>query len=327
MTTLDQFITARNPDTRSNLKTLAVLIGLVVLAALLSQGVFLQPANLLNLLNQNTTLIIIALGQLLVIITGGIDLSVGAVMAVTSVLVVLFQDIGLGGSFVVALAAAAVFGLVNGLLVTFVRLPAFVVTLATLQIGYSVSKILSDWGGSGGGTVYTGLQGAGLPGAFTAFYQTSFLGLPYPLLLCGLFLVLTALFMRTRTGFFLHSVGGNERAARLSGVPVWLVKVSAYLLSALLAGLGGILFVARVGLGDPQAGTWTALDSIAAVSIGGASLSGGQGTVLGTLIGVVILSVLNNLMNLLGVPPTLQPAVKGLVILAAVYLNSARQRG
>jgi ribose/xylose/arabinose/galactoside ABC-type transport system permease subunit len=97
-------------------------------------------------------------------------------------------------------------------------------------------------------------------------------------------------------------------------------------ISALLAGVGGILFVARVGLGDPQVGTWTALDSIAAVSIGGASLSGGVGTVLGTFIGVVILSVLNNIMNLLGVPPTLQPAVKGLVILAAVYLNSARDR-
>lgn len=326
MTTLDQFLTARNPETRSNLKTLAVLFGLVLLAALFSRGVFLQPGNLLNLINQNTALIIIALGQLLVIITGGIDLSVGAVLAVTSVLVVLFQDIGLGGSFLVALAAAAVFGLVNGALVTFIRLPAFVVTLATLQIGYSISKILSDWGGSGGGTVYTGLGGAGIPVGFTEFYKTSVLGIPYPLLLCLLFLGLVAVFMRTRTGYFLHPVGGNERAASLSGVPVWLVKMSAYLIAALLAGVGGILFVARVGLGDPQAGTWVALDSIAAVSIGGASLSGGQGTVLGTLIGVVILSVLNNLMNLLGVPPTLQPAVKGLVILAAVYLNSARQR-
>jgi ribose transport system permease protein len=326
MTTLSQILTRSKPETRSNLKIFAILATLVVLASLFSEGIFLQPSNLVNLIYQNSVLIVVALGQLLVILTGGIDLSVGAVMAVSSVLVVLFQDYGQPAAFAVALAAAAILGITNGALVTFIRLPAFVVTLAVMQIGYSFSKILSDWGGSSGGTVYTGLGGALIPESFSEFYRATLFGIPYPLFVCVIFLVLIALFLRSRTGFFIHSVGGNERAAFLSGVPVGLVKTSAYVISALLAGVGGILFVARVGLGDPQVGTWTALDSIAAVSIGGASLSGGVGTVLGTFIGVVILSVLNNIMNLLGVPPTLQPAVKGLVILAAVYLNSARDR-
>jgi ribose transport system permease protein len=299
---------------------------LVLIASIFSKGVFLQPSNLVNLVYQNSVLIIVALAQLLVIVTGGIDLSVGAVMAVSSVLVVLFQDYGLAVAFAVALGAAALLGAVNGALVTFIRLPSFVVTLATMQIGYSLSKILSDWGGSGGGTVYSGLYGASLPIGFQEFYKASLSGIPYPLFVCLAFLLLIAGFLRTRIGSFIFPVGGNERASFLSGIPVWAVKMSVYVLSAMLAAVGGIMFVARVGLGDPQAGTWLALDTIAAVSVGGASHAGGLGTVAGTFIGVVILSVLNNIMNLMGVPPTLQPAVKGVVILAAVYLNSAHKR-
>jgi ribose transport system permease protein len=326
MTSLTQILSRRDFDTRSNLKTLVVLLGLVALASIFSGGIFLQPSNLVNLIYQNAALIIIALGQLLVIITGGIDLSVGAVLAVSSVLVVLFQDAGLPGSFVAALLVALLFGLVNGALVTFVRLPAFVVTLATMQIGYSVSKLLSDWGGSRGGTVYNSLGGVVIPADFVAFYKADWNGIPYPLFICLAFLVLIGLYMRTSAGHFAYPVGGSERASFLSGIPVWQVKLAVYAISALLACVGGILFAARVGLGDPQAGTWIGLDSIAAVSIGGASLSGGIGTVAGTFTGVLILSVLNNIMNLLGVPPTLQPAIKGLVILLAVYLNSARKQ-
>jgi ribose transport system permease protein len=327
MSSLINILQRSKPDTRSNFKTSAILFGLIIVASIFSKGVFLQPNNLINLINQNAILIIVALGQLLVIATGGIDLSVGAVMAVSTILVVLFQDYSLPGAFVVAAFAALLFGALNGILVTFVRLPAFVVSLASMQIGYSISKILSNWGGSGGGTVYSGLNGREIPASFVDFYRANLFGIPYPLIICFAFILLVALFLRTRTGAFIFPVGGNERAAFLSGAPVWLVKMSAYLISAFLASVGGILFVARVGLGDPQAGTWLSLDSIAAVSIGGASLSGGTGTVLGTFIGVVILSVLNNIMNLLGVPPTLQPAVKGIIILAAVYLNSLQKKG
>ncbi|HVN55765.1 MAG TPA: ABC transporter permease [Anaerolineaceae bacterium] len=308
-------------DTQSVLKILMILVGLVLLASAFSQGVFLQPKNLVNLIYQNALLIVIALGQMLVIITGGIDLSVGSMLAISSVLVVLFQDYGLPASIAIALIASVAFGLVNGFLVTYVRLPAFVVTLATMQIISSIAKVLS-----GGGAIYTGLHGAEIPVGLGEFYKNTLAGIPYPLFVCLIVIGLAALYLRSSIGHYTFSIGGNERAAYLSGIPTRLVKMAVYVISAALCCLGGVLFVARVGMGDPQTGTWIPLDSIAAVSIGGASLSGGTGTILGTLIGVVILSVLNNIMNLLGVPPTLQPAIKGIVILLAVYLNSARKQ-
>lgn len=325
MINLKSFYSKRSLDTRSVLNILGILIALVLIASAFSRGIFLQPKNISNLLLQNAGLIIITFGQLLVIVTMGIDLSVGAVMAVSSVLVVMFQDYGLAASFAIALSGALLFGLVNGALVTFIKLPAFVVTMATMQIGYSVAKLLSDGAGSRGGTVYTSLGGLGLPTNFTEFYKGSFAGIPLPIYVCMAFLIIIVVYLKTKNGHFIYPVGGNERAAFLSGIPVWIVKVSVYSISSVLAGVAGILFVSRVGLGDPQAGTWIALDSIAAASIGGASLSGGMGTTLGVLFGVIILGVLNNIMNLLGVPPSLQPAIKGLVILLAVYLNTRRK--
>jgi ribose/xylose/arabinose/galactoside ABC-type transport system permease subunit len=325
MTTLNRFLSSRSFDTKSILKILIILIGLILFAAIFSNGVFLQPRNFVNLILQNAGLIIVTIGQLLVIAVAGIDLSVGAVMAVSSVLVVMFQDYGLVGAFAIALGGSLIFGLINGALVTFIRLPAFVVTMATMQIGYSMAKLLSDAAGSRGGTVYTSLTGIELPSNFIDFYKTQLFGIPQPLYICLAFLLLFALYLKSSNGHFIYPVGGNEKTAYLSGIPVWIVKISAYGLSALLAGVAGILFASRVGLGDPQAGTWIALDSIAAASIGGASLSGGMGSILGTFFGVVILSVLNNIMNLLGVPPTMQPAIKGLVILLAVFLNTRRK--
>lgn len=325
MINLKSFYSKRNMDTRSVLNILGVLIAMVLIASAFSKGVFLQPKNISNLLMQNAGLIIITFGQLLVIVTMGIDLSVGAVMAVSSVLVVMFQDYGIVASFAIALGGALLFGITNGALVTFVKLPAFVVTMATMQIGYSVAKLLSDAAGSRGGTVYTSLGGLELPATFSDFYKGSFAGIPLPLYVCLAFLIIIVVYLKTKNGHFIFPVGGNERAAFLSGIPVWVVKMSVYSISSILAGVAGILFVTRVGLGDPQAGTWIALDSIAAASIGGASLSGGMGTVLGVLFGVIILGVLNNIMNLLGVPPTLQPAIKGLVILLAVYINTRRK--
>ena len=321
MEAVNQRLSGLTFETRAVLKILAILLGLMALATIVSGGVFLQPGNLLNLINQNAMLIIIALGQLLVIITGGIDLSVGTTLAISSVLIVLFQDYGLFPAFLVALVVALLFGLTNGFLVTYLRLPAFVVTLATLQIGSSIAKVLS-----GGGAVYTGYEGTLLPEGLTEFYKGSISGIPNPLIVCVLFLGLIAFYQRTSTGHFAFPVGGNQRAAFLSGLPVKRVKMAVYMISSALCAVAGLLFVSRVGMGDPQTGTYLPLDSIAAVSIGGASLSGGIGTVAGTFVGVIILIVLNNIMNLLGVPPTLQPAIKGVVILLAVYLNSARKQ-
>lgn len=317
----DRLSTGTSFETRAVLRILLVSIGLVIVAGIFSEGVFLRPSNLVNLGLQNAMLMLVALGQLLVILTGGIDLSVGAILALSSVIVVLFQDYGMAGGIAIALAASLGLGLVNGSLVTFLGLPSFVVTLGMMQIAYSLSMVVSK-----GGAVYTGLQGADIAPPLLNFFEGGVLGVPNPIIFIALAVLAIVLYLRTSFGHFIYPVGGNEPAAFLSGVPVKYVKVGVYVLSALLAGIGGALYVARVGLGYPQAGQWLPLDSIAAVSIGGASLAGGLGTVIGTVIGVFILSVLSNIMNLLGVPPTLQPAVKGVVILVAVLLNSSRKQ-
>ncbi len=318
---LDRIRSNSTFETHATGRILGVFVVLVTLASLISGGVFLQPNNLLNLGYQNIILLVVSLGQLLVILTGGIDLSVGAIHALCSVLIVLTQDYGLAGSLAVAAIASGLLGWINGLIVTYVRLPSFVVTLGIAQIAGSLATVISR-----GGTVYTGWGGAAIHPVLKAFYKQGLLGIPYPILFGLLVAGLFTLFFRTSFGHFMFAIGGNRRAAFLSGIPVRRIEMIAYILSAMIAGLSGALFVARVDLGDPQAGRWLALDSIAAVSIGGASLAGGTGTVLGTVLGVAILSVLNNIMNLVGVPPTLQPAVKGLVILLAVFLNSTRQR-
>jgi ribose/xylose/arabinose/galactoside ABC-type transport system permease subunit len=307
-------------ESRGVLRILIVLAGLVVLAAILSDGVFLQLDNIINLGQQNAILMVVALGQLFVILTGGIDLSVGATLAIGSVVYVVLQDAGPVAALAGALATAGIIGLVNGALVTFIRLPSFVVTLAVSQIVASLAMVISE-----GGTVYTGYGGAQISSLTSNFYAGAIGGVPNHVLFALFVGALIALFMRTSWGHFSYAVGGNRQAAFLSGLPVAAVGVMVYVMAAMLASVGGILFVSRVGLGDPQAAKWIVLDSIAAVSIGGASLSGGVGTVAGTLIGVLILGVLNNIMNLLGVPPTLQPAIKGLVILIAVLLNSSRK--
>jgi ribose transport system permease protein len=307
-------------DTKNVVQIALIAIILMIIAAILSKGVFLQPRNLMNLLFQNGILILIALAQLLIIIVSGIDLSVGAIMAMSSVLIVLNQDLGSGMAILIALGASMIFGAVSGSLVTFKRLPSFVVTLAMMQIVYSLAQVLS-----GGAAVYSGFEGTPISASFTNYYLGSVMGIPNVILTCMVVIFLVSRFLRTSYGHFAYAIGGNEKTAYFSGIPVERVKVTVYILAALLAGLAAVIFVGRVGMGDPRAGQWLPLDSIAAVSIGGASLSGGVGSVAGTVIGVLILGTLTNIMNLMGVPPTIQPAVKGIVIIIAVYLNSRKK--
>ena len=319
---LERWRVRSKSDTQRIVTTLLILILLMAVAALLSRGIFLRGSNLLNLMFQNVILGVVALGQLLVILTAGIDLSVGSIVGLSTVLLMVFQNIGLFGALVIALAVPAAIGLINGFFVAVRKLPAFVVTLAMMLFTYSLAQVIS-----GGAGVYSGLNGAPLSPALVAFNQRALLGIPLPGLVWIITLVAVSLYTRLTLGHFAYAVGGNERAAFLSGVPVRTVRLVAYLLSGLLASLGGILAVARVGEGHPAAGQPYLLDSIAAVTIGGASLAGGQGTVIGTLMGVVILGTINNIMNLLNVSPMMQPAVKGIVILVAVYINTRRKRG
>jgi len=311
----------RTPDTQRSITTLAVMLLLMGLAAALSRGIFVRPANLLNLVFQNAILGVVSLGQLLVILSAGIDLSVGSVVGLSTVLLMLFQFLGLPAALLLTVAIPALIGTVNGYFVAQRRLPAFVVTLAMMLFVYSLAQVIS-----GGAGIYSGLNGAPLSPVLVSFNRRGVLGVPLPALVWMLVLAGVALVLRLRLGHFVFAVGGNERAAFLSGAPVTLVRLLAYFLASVLASVGGVLAVARVGEGHPAAGQTYLLDSIAAVTIGGASLSGGEGTLIGTLMGVFILGTLNNILNLLNVSPMMQPAVKGVVILLAVYLNGRREQ-
>lgn len=301
----------------SLIRSLCILIVLSVTATVLSGGVFLQTNNLLNLVQQNAMLLFVSIAQLLVIATGGIDLSVGAVVAISSVMVVLFQGYGTGASLIAALGTGALIGLFSGSMVTFVKLPPFVVTLAVQQITYSLAKVMTN-----GAKVETSLNGEMLSMSFGSFYKMKVAGIPIPLILCIVLIVLMSIYMKTKYGYYIYAIGGNYKAARTSGLPVRLTNLLVYILASLMSALAGFLFVARVGTGDPDTGTLLSMDAIAACTIGGASLAGGKGTVGGTVIGLIVLCVLNNVMSLVHVSTDIQPLVKGIVILIAVFLNT-----
>lgn len=311
----------RTVDAQRSFTTFLVMLLLMALAATLSRGVFLRPTNLLNLVFQNAILGVVSLGQLLVILCAGIDLSVGSVVGLATVLLMIFQFVGLPAALLLTIAIPALIGAVNGYFVAERRLPAFVVTLAMMLFVYSLAQVVS-----GGAGIYSGLNGAPLSPLLVSFNRRGVLGVPLPAVVWLLALAGVGLYLKLRIGHFVFAVGGNERAAALSGAPVITVRFLAYLLASVLASIGGVLAVARVGEGHPAAGQTYLLDSIAAVTIGGASLSGGEGTITGTLMGVLILGTLNNILNLLNVSPMMQPAVKGVVILLAVYLNGRREQ-
>ncbi len=307
-------------DAQNTLQTALILAALVVVATILSNGTFLKAKNLINIFNQNAILMVVAFGQFFVIVLGGIDLSVGAVMALTSVLVVKLQHFGMAGAIGVGLFAGVLVGVLNAYLVIYRRLPTFIVTLATMEIVYSVAKMIS-----GGAAVYTSYTGVPIDESLQAFYKSSVLGISVPVLICLGIAVLLYLYLKSRWGSSLFAVGANESAARLSGISTARVKMCAHIIASFLCSVAGVMFVARVAMGDPNTGDSQQIDSIAAVTIGGASLSGGTGTLLGTVLGVLILSALSNIMSLLHIPSTIQPAIKGLAILIAVFFNTYKQ--
>lgn len=307
---------------RDRLMVMALAILFLGIGLVMSGGSLLHPQNISNIIQQNALLLVVVIAQFLVVVCGGFDLSVGAVVALCSVV---FAGM-LGQGFVIAvavtLATGALVGCVNGLLVTVARLPAFVVTLGTMQIGYSAAKLIS-----GGGTMNSAFGGGALPGGLTAFFDMRFLFLPAPILVALAVFVAAWLYLRSATGCFAFAVGGSDSAARFSGIPVGRVRVITYGFASMLASVAGILFVLRVGYGDPNAGLMLPLDSIAALAIGGVSLMGGQGVMVMGILGAVLLGLLDNIMNLAGVSVTLQPVMRGVAVLAVVFLYMRKRIG
>lgn len=298
---------------------LAAVVILLVIYLSLASPYFLTVGNLTVVGRQIALALIISVGMTFVILIGGIDLSVGSTVALVSVLTGEFMvTIGLPPALavVLALAGGALVGLVNGVINAYVGIPSFVVTLGMLAVARGLSL-----GITGGSTI------SGFPQGFLYLGQGAFLGVPIPVWV-ALIIAVAAHVVLTRTTFGRHIyfVGSNEEAAKLSGIRVRRVKIAVFVISASLAAVSGMLETARLSVGQPAAGTGYELLAIGAAVIGGASLFGGVGGILGTALGTSLLLLIQNALILLGISAYWQQVFSGVIIVAAVALNMLRRK-
>ncbi|GAA0484267.1 ribose ABC transporter permease [Tatumella punctata] len=300
-------------------KSLIALLVLIAIVSAISPG-FFTVANLLNILQQTSVNAIMAAGMTLVILTSGIDLSVGALLALTGAVAASLVGLEINGLVAVAasLALGAFIGGITGTIVAKGKVQAFIATLVMMLLLRGITMVYTD-----GSPVSTGFnENADLFGWFGIGRP---LGIPTPVWLMAIvFLAVWYMLHHTRQGRYIYALGGNEAATRLSGISVDRVKIIVYTLCGMLAALAGIIEVARLSSAQPTAGTGYELDAIAAVVLGGTSLTGGKGRITGTLIGALILGFLNNGLNLLGVSSYYQMIVKEVVILLAVLADNKK---
>jgi ribose transport system permease protein len=288
-----------------------VLLVVFVVSGLISEP-FTGPRNLINITRQSAGLALVAIGQTFVLLAGGIDLSVGSTISLIVVIMAALMEgtpESMIATTVVGLGIGMMAGLINGLAVTRLKVSPFMVTLATLSIWRGLALQLRQ------------NPQATIPNEFSPYFTGEVLGLPIPLFIILIATALAALFLRqTRLGRHLYAVGSNEYATRLSGMATDRIKVMAYVAAGFMTGLAGIYWAARSRAGDPLTGENFAFDSITAVVLGGTALTGGSGSVWGTLAGVLIIAILGNIMNLTGVPSNYQYILKGLLLVLAVML-------
>ncbi|KXG44186.1 ribose ABC transporter permease [Tepidibacillus infernus] len=298
-------------------KNLGPLIGLIILVIVLSilNSNFLTTNNLLNVLRQVSINALIAFGMTFVILTGGIDLSVGSILALTGALTAGLMSSGIDPilGFLVGLLLGAIFGAFNGIVIAKGKVAPFIATLATMTIYRGFTLVYTD------GRPITGFSDSVF---FTMLGRGYFLGIPMPVIFMIIaYFILFFILRKTVFGRKVYALGGNEEATILSGIKVDRVKIWVYSLSGALSALAGIILTSRLNSAQPTGGVAYELDAIAAVVLGGTSLSGGRGKIFGTLVGALIIGILNNGLNLLNVSSFYQQVAKGGVILLAVLLD------
>lgn len=306
-----------------------IALFILCLALALMADNFMTADNFWNVMRQISVNVCISVGMTLVILTAGIDLSVGSILALCGAITAgllkhgisipsanLFIGFTVFGVVIAGMLAGGTMGFINGLAITRFKVPPFVATLAMLTMARGFTMLWTK------GHPITGL------GDSFGFLGTGwFLGIPMPVWISGMVVLFAVILTnKTRFGRYIYAIGGNENAARLSGIPVKRIKIWVYALAGILAGIGGLLVTARLDSAQPNAGMSYELDAIAAVVIGGTSLSGGRGTILGTVLGAMIIGVLNNGLVLLNVSPFWQQVIKGLVILLAVIIDKTNSK-
>lgn len=282
---------------------------------------FLLPKNLINVLRQISINGFLSIGMTFVILTGGIDLSVGSVLAFGGIVGASLASSSMGTVYptpvaiLVGLLGGTALGAVTGFFIAKWRMAPFVVSLGMLSVARGLTYIYTD-----------GMPVPKLEESFLYIGQGRIAGIPLPVIIFAIVFILSWIVLyKTRFGRYVYAVGGNEKSARISGVNTRLVIFVVYVISGFLSALGGLTLSARTSAGLPQAGVAYELDAIAAVVIGGTSLSGGQGSLVGTLFGALIIGVINNGLDLLGVSSYYQQVIKGAIIVGAVWLDSLRK--
>lgn len=299
----------------SELTTVIALIILMAVITIINSN-FLTANNLLNLLLQVTSNALIAFGMTFVILTGGIDLSVGSILALSSALTagLLGSGMPVTLAILISLILGCILGMMNGLLISYGKLAPFIVTLATMTIFRGATLVYTN-----GNPITKELSDTFL---FQFLGQGYIVGIPFPVIIMFIvFIVLYVLLHKTAFGKSVYAIGGNEKAAYISGVKLNKVKIIIYSISGIMASISGLIITSRLSSAQPTAGASYEMDAIAAVVLGGTSLSGGKGRILGTLIGALIIGVLNNGLNIIGVSAFWQQVVKGVVILIAVLID------
>lgn len=297
--------------------TLIILLILIIVSSVISDA-FFTSRNITNLLRQVSGIGIVSLGMLLVILTGGIDLSVGSIVAFAGVVSAYFLlSMPLPVAILLTVLSGVLIGSVSGYLVAIRKMAPFIATLALMTIVRGLGFIISK------GTPVL-LEDSGQ--ALKDFGSGYMLGIPYPVVLMFLIFISVYLVLKyTVFGRLIIAIGSNEESVRLSGINVWIYKFSVYSICGGLAAIAGIISTSRTGVGSPILGVGLELDAIAAVVIGGASLKGGKGTAVNTLLGIIILGMIGNIMNLMNVPGYPQQVIKGLIIIVAVLLQGIKR--
>ena len=297
---------------------LLLIFAFIVVGMSLLSPFFLTPRNLLNLLLASSTMSMIAVFTTMLMIGGGLDLSVGAVAALTGVVIAEYQTaLGIWGATGLGIVAAVLMGLLNGVMVTYVRINPFITTLATMSLARGIAFVLAD-----------GLTVPVYEERFAWLGEGLILDIPVPVIVsAALFILVWVILRYTTYGRAMYAMGGNAEASRLAGLRIDRYRLTAYVLSGFSAGFAGVFLTSRLYAAAPQAATGMELSVIAAVVLGGTSLAGGKGTILGTLLGVLILGTLNNGMVLLSLSSDYQQIVQGIVLLLAIGLDQLRLGG
>ena len=302
---------------KNNVGILSVLVLLCVIVSIATSK-FLKPNNLISVLRQISINAYIALGMTLIIILGHIDLSVGAIVAMSGTLTVGFvvtQGLPIPVAILLGILLGMAAGMISGMIVTYFRVPAFIITMAMMNVCSGVAY------------VYSGGQATRINDDFFSAIGTGYLfnTIPLPVVyMIILIIVISFLLGKTKFGTYIYAIGGNREAARLSGVPIKKVEIAVFTISGVLSAFAGLVLCSRMYSGQPSVGNGYELDAIAACVLGGTSMSGGKGRISGTIFGAMVIGIISNGLNLIGVSSYWQLIVKGLIIACAVLLDSQK---